>query len=136
MAGKILTGGQEIFGEWSAHVVTRVFCQQDGVICYERDGAPAILLASSPRASREEAQARCIALLGMAGEPGRMPNDFEMNITISSSGHGLTYKQLFDQTRAMLAQSIENEHRSKDKTVSKCRKYREARKYIPQVKSQ
>jgi len=136
MDDKILTGGQEIFGAWSAHVVTRVSCMPDGVICYERDGAPSVMLANTPKASRAEAQDRCIALLGMAGEPGCMPNDFEMNITISSSGHGLTYKQLFDQTRAMLAQSIENEARSKDKLVTKCRKYKEARKYIPQVKRQ
>jgi hypothetical protein len=77
----------------AAHPVTRVYCNSDGIICYERDNAEPIMLNQiSPKRSRVAALQRCVSLLD--GET----DEIVRRCPISPTGVGLTYNELRQQT--------------------------------------
>lgn len=88
------------------HPVTRVFCDSDGIICYERDGAPSIRLGSTPKMSRKTALNRCLSMLQYCDKNCDFPGDFnpERNFPISLVGT-MTYNELKTQTAAACIKS-------------------------------
>lgn len=87
----------------SAHPVTRVFCDDLGLICYERDGASPIHLNTvSPDRSRREARRRCRALIDQTSHGAPIASvdlsAIEFLIPISVTGKGLNCRQLAEQT--------------------------------------
>lgn len=98
-----------------AHPVTRVYCDGEGIVCYERSGVEPIRLNEvSPRRSRDTAKERLFALLDMVEE-----NSIERDFPISRTGHGLTYNQLKMQTVQACLQSKDIEAKRKDEFEKK-----------------
>ena len=94
----------------AAHPITRVACDAEGIVFYERyDAEPIRLNAVSPKRSRQEALRRCVALLDALPGEQAMERDFP----ISASGRGLSYNQLKQQTFEVCkrSQDIEGERR-------------------------
>jgi hypothetical protein len=100
------------------HPIVRVICDKEGIICYERLGAPSIMLKpGNPSGSRSEAQLRCIAMLESL--PSRRP---ELRFTkISSTVEGITYEELRLQTIAACDQSLRISASSGEKKTRKRR---------------
>lgn len=86
----------------TAHPVTGVYCDAEGIVCYERYNATPIRLNQlSPRRSRDVAKERLFGLLDMVDE-----KDVERDFPISRTGDGLTYNQLKMQTVAACQKSM------------------------------
>lgn len=100
----------------AAHPVTRVYCNESGIVCYERMGAEPLLLNSiSPKRSRVEALRRCVGLLDSIPDE----NSIERNMTISLTGVGLTYNQLKMQTFQACGQSKQIEAKRREELSSR-----------------
>lgn len=110
---EIIKPGDDIKGlEHQAHPVMRVYCDTEGIICYERDGAdPVRLNQVSPESSRRSAVQRCRALLDMqATKKITSAHDIDLNaiefmMPISPTGLGLTFRQLAQQTLEAMEKS-------------------------------
>lgn len=105
----------------SKHPVTRVYCDAEGIVCYERDGASPIRLNQvSPRRSRVEALRRCVALLES------IPDEYspERDFPISTTGIGISYNQLKMQTYQSCMKSREVETQRAELFKKKERKRR------------
>lgn len=91
----------------AAHPVTRVYCNDEALVCYERDGADIIRLNEvSPERSRSEARRRCKSLLDFLFRGGIVDlSSLAMHEPISTSKTGLSYRQLAEQTTVAIAQS-------------------------------
>lgn len=77
-----------------AHPVTRVYCDEEGIVCYERSGAEPIRLNQvAPKRSRQSAKERLFAIMDMSDE-----YSVERDFPISTTGYGLTCNQLKMQT--------------------------------------
>lgn len=104
----------------AGHVVTRVFCNDEGLVCYERDGLPPQRLNEvSPARSRKAALERCKALLDMIPE-----GDVTRLLPISATGTGLTYDQLKEQTYYACKKSREVEAQREDMMAARMKKYK------------
>ena len=107
--------------EVMAHPVTKVYCDELGIIRLERlDTNPIILGMGSPKRSRKVALQRCDAVLeqfkGQENHPQR-------NFTISDLGRGLTFNQLRQQTVDACLESRKIEAERKERFEAKRRKY-------------
>lgn len=90
----------------AAHPVTRVYCDDEGIVCYERANADPIRLNQvSPKRSRKTAGERLLGLLDMIPDEHAIERDFP----ISRTGMGLTYNQLKMQTVEAVLKSREIE---------------------------
>lgn len=112
MAELILPDGESKSFEHQAHPVLRVYCDKEGIVCYERDGAdPVRLNQVSPAASRRAAVQRCRSLLMMqSSKPVKHSQELDLQalefmIPISPSGSGLSYRLLAEQTFLAIEQS-------------------------------
>lgn len=96
------------------HPVTRVYCDGAGVVCYERDNASALMLGTTPKASRITALKRCLALLAFCDRDSDVSgnHNFDREEPISVVGK-LTYNQLKEQTHEVCIQSREIEQRKR-----------------------
>jgi len=104
----------------AAHPVTRVYCDVDGIVCYERYGAEPILLNGlSPKASRVAALQRCNAMLEEQPDDG-----LSRDLPISATGLGLTRNQLKMQTWDACKRSKIVEQERVDKMRAKADKYK------------
>ena len=114
MAELILPGGDQSRTEIlkvQAHPVTRVYCNEIGIVCYERKGAEPILLNTiEPKRSRQEALRRCVAILDEVPDE----NSYLRNIPIAVTGEGLTRNQLKRQTFDAVLKSREIEQRRRE----------------------
>lgn len=114
--------------EVSSHVVTRVYCDNDGLVCYERDGAEDIKLnAVSPKRSRVEALRRADSLLdGMLHDTDGSASDIALNMAlpISITGNGLTYGQLKTQTMDAVLKSRKVEAEKSEALQQKIERYK------------
>ena len=93
--------------------VTKVYCDEVGIVCYEREGAASIPLGSTPGASRLAALRRCDALLEYCKHNSNTPSEYTTKRTtrISPYGKGVTYAELADQTLAACKTSKVTRHK-------------------------
>jgi len=117
MAELILPGDeknkQEIL-RVQANPVTRVFCDESGIVCLERLNSPPIQLnAISPKRSRQEALRRTIALLDEIPDENAIERDFPISVT----GQGLSRNQLKEQVYTACLRSREIEQKRDRKSV-------------------
>ena len=115
MAELILPGDEankaEILRVQSAPV-TKVYCDEYGIVCYERyQTSPILLNAVSPKRSRQEALRRCLALLDEVPDEHGMERDFPISVT----GLGLSRNQLRQQTYDACLKSREIEIKRNEK---------------------
>jgi hypothetical protein len=104
----------------AAHPVTRVYCDVDGIVCYERYGAEPILLDGlSPKESRKAALQRCVALMDDQPDDG-----LSRDMPISATGVGLTRNELKRQTVQACNRSKIVEAQRTDKMLAKAEKYK------------
>jgi hypothetical protein len=104
----------------AAHPVTRVYCDADGIVCYERYGANPILLNGlSPKESRVAALQRCNAMLEEQPDDG-----LSRDLPISATGVGITRNQLKLQTAQACKRSKVIEQERKAKMDAKAVKYK------------
>ena len=112
----------------SAHPVTRVYCDEQALVCYERDGAAPIQLNTvSPQRSRQEAVRRCRAMVDGVSKGTPLAqvdlSSFEFLMPISTTGVGLNYRQLMEQTYLAVQRSKELEVKLIEQFNAKRKKY-------------
>lgn len=106
--------------EVAAHPVIKVFCDQEGIVCYARhQEAPIRLDQVSPKRSRVAALERCAGLL--KNYPEGTP---ERDMPISITGLGLTYEQLKIETYEACLRSREIEAERTEAAEAKRARYR------------
>ena len=112
----------------AAHPVIRVYCDDQGIVCYERAGADPIQLNTvSPERSRREAIRRCRAMIDGVSKGAPIAqvdlSSFEFLAPISATGLGLSYRQLAEQTFQALERSKQVEAQCRDQFDAKRKKY-------------
>lgn len=107
--------------EIQAHPVTRVYCDELGIVCFERHQAePLKLSIGDPKRSRISALRRVEALLdGFRGNE----TDFRRLLPVSETGVGLNYEQLREQVVRACYKSREVEARRREQFEKKKERY-------------
>jgi len=108
--------------EVAAHPVTRVYCDELGIIRFERqDADPIVLAPGDPKRSRVAALRRVEAIL----EPFHGDeNDPMRKFPISDTGVGISYDGIREETIRACEKSKRIEKERKQKFEDKMRKYK------------
>lgn len=108
--------------EVQAHPVTRVYCDELGIVCFERHQAEPLKMAvGDPKRSRVAALRRVEALLDtFRGNE----TDFRRMMPISDTGVGLTYDALREQVVQACQQSREIQARRDEQFQQKKDRYK------------